>query len=141
MKKLLEISKYITAVGVIAGASLFYDNSQDAARERDEDARKRDKEILEVVEFNSAGLSELSLSVKTIQDTLDEFEAEHKAQGKQIESLAWGLNHIEQFTPDQFEDIMNEMLKKNNGFEMRPISLPRPSSILYEIDTELIGGQ
>jgi hypothetical protein len=36
-----------------------------------------------------------------------------EAQGKRIESVVWGLNHINDFDPEQFKDILDEMLKKN----------------------------
>jgi len=102
MKGILNIGKYIVAVAAIAGAALFFDDFKDTSRERDE-------QILEIVEYNSTRIQDL-------QDTLGNFEREHREQGKQIKSLAWGLNHIEQFTPEDFEDIMNEMLNKQNGY-------------------------
>ena len=133
MKKLLiEIGKVITSIIVIGSSALWLDGKFDNSNDKLE-------EIQTTVDYNSIELSMLGESVNNIEDTLLKFEDEHRAQGEQIKSLAWGLNHIEQFEPQDFEDIMNEMLKKNNGWSMMPIALPGVSSILYEIDTELIG--
>ncbi len=125
MKKLLiEIGKVITAIAVIGSSALWLDGKFDSSSDQLE-------EIQTTVDYNSVELSMLGESVNNIEDTLLKFETEHKKQGEQIKSLAWGLNHIEQFEPQDFEDIMNEMLKKNNGWSMMPIALPGVSSIPY----------
>jgi wyosine [tRNA(Phe)-imidazoG37] synthetase (radical SAM superfamily) len=88
--------------------------------------------------YNNVQITELSEDVQGIQDTLDEFEQEHRAQGQQINTLAWGLRNIQQFTPEQFEKVLDEMLKKNERLKPRPIALPGVSSILYEEEPYLI---
>ena len=106
MKKLLiEIGKVITSIIVIGSSALWLDGKFDNSNDKLE-------EIQTTVDYNSIELSMLGESVNNIEDTLLKFEDEHRAQGEQIKSLAWGLNHIEQFDPQDFEDIMNEMLKK-----------------------------
>lgn len=65
--------------------------------------------------------------IASIRDTLEEFEKEHKIQGQHIESISWGLKNHENFTPEQFEDVMEELLKKNIG----PIVLKTDNPRLY----------
>jgi len=105
MKGILNIAKYIVAVSAIAGAALFFDDFKDASRERDE-------AMLEAVEHINIEQQFMAEDIMGIKDTLEEFESEHRAQGEQIKSLAWGLKNVERFTPEDFEEIMNEMLNK-----------------------------
>jgi len=132
MKEILTIAKYIVAVSVIGGAALWFNAKFETAVDSSEAVIDSLEVIKRDVYYNSVELSQLNESVQGIQDTLDDFEIEHKKQGQQIKSLVWGLNHIDQFTPEDFEEIMEEMLKKNGeGIA--------PSSSIYETDTELIG--
>ena len=114
MKKLIEIGKVISAIGIIAGAALWLDGKFDSSNDKLE-------EIQTTVDYNSAELSMLGESVNNIEDTLLKLETEHKAQGAQIKSLAWGLKNLEQFTPEQFEEIMDEMLKRESNIVFIPI--------------------
>jgi len=116
-KQLKEVSGLITSVVIISSAALFFDSRDDKRTERED---KRHEEVMdsiaavkEIATYNNVEIGFLSNQVYGIQDTLDDFEKEHKAQGEQIKSLVWGLKNIDRFTPDDFEEIMNEMLKKN----------------------------
>ncbi len=123
-KHIISIGKVLVVLAVVVKGTLWLDGRLDSSNDKLD-------EIQLTVGHNSVELSDLNELVWGIQDTLEDFEKEHKAQGEQIKSLAWGLNHIEQFEPQDFEDIMNEMLKKNNGWSMTPIALPGVSSIPY----------
>lgn len=51
--------------------------------------------------------------IVSIQDTLLEFEKEHKAQGDEIRNLGWAIRNIENFTPEQMEEILDRTFKSN----------------------------
>ena len=113
MKIILNIAKYISAVAVIGGAALWFD----AKFDNNADSNKAIMDTLAVmrqdIQYNSVELSQLNESVWGIKDTLEDIEDMQGTQNDKIESVVWGLKHINQFTPQQFEDILNEMLKKN----------------------------
>ena len=138
MKKLISQIKsfagLITAVLVISGATKFVDwratkNQTEVRSQEFEQVMDTLSVMQDAIWYNNVQITELDFKVQGIQDTLDDFESEHKQQGEQIKSLTWGVKNIERFTPEDFEDIMDEMLKKNNGTELRPIALPGVSSI------------
>ena len=113
MKVLLNIAKYISAVAVIGGAALWFDAQFDKNAESL-------KDIQQTVDYINTEQSFMAEDLQGIHDTLENMEDMQEAQSKKLESVVWGLKHINQFTPEQFEEILNEMLKKNN----EPITLP-----------------
>ena len=135
MKKLItqirSFAGLITAISVIAGATMFVNSRTERNRGSEQsESFTRVLDTLAVMQedirYINIEQSMMSEQIQGIQDTLDDFEEEHKAQGEQIKSLAWGLRNIEQFTPVQFEEIMNQMLNKeppaySGGFEATPI--------------------
>ena len=133
MKKLiLDIAKVIGAIATIGGAALWFNGKFETAV----DTSSAVIDSLEVIKRDvyhiNVEQSFMASDIQGIKDTLEDFESEHKQQGDQIRSLAWGLKNIERFTPTDFEEIIDEMLKKNGeGIA--------PSSSIYETDTELIG--
>jgi len=78
-------------------------------------------DVQETVDHINIEQSWMAEDITALQDTLARFEAEHRKQGKDIETLTWGLNQHENFTPEQFEDIMKELLKKNTSWNPYPI--------------------
>jgi len=114
MRGLLNIAKYLSAIGVIATAALWLD----ARFDNQADSNEAMIDSLEIVKrdisYNSIHLSQIDADIQGIQDTLDDFENEHKKQGEQINTIVWGIKNQDHFTPEDFEGIIDEMLKKNN---------------------------
>jgi len=106
MKVLLNIAKYISAIAVIGGAALWFDAQFDKNAESL-------KDIQQTVDYINTEQSFMAEDLQGIHDTLENMEYMQEAQGKRIESVVWGLNHINDFDPEQFKDILDEMLKKN----------------------------
>lgn len=136
MKELIiNIAKVISAIAVIGGAALWFD----ARFDNQADSNEAMIDSLEVVKrdisYNSIHLSQIDADIQGIQDTLDDFEREHKAQGQKINSLVWGVKNIERFTPEDFEDVIDEMLRRNG--EVKPMTLPEPLGV-YRGDVEFI---
>ena len=121
-KHIISWGKVIAVLAIVVKGALWLDARFDASGEKL-------NEIQQTVDYNSIELSMQSEQIQQIQDTLEDFESEHKKQGAQIKALSWGINHMNQFSPEDFEEIMNEMLKKNDGWSMTPIALPGVSSI------------
>ena len=140
MKKLLiEIGKVITAIGVIGGSALWFDSKFDNQNDNNDAVLDSIAEVKKLAEFNNIELGFQAEAIQGIQDTLEDFEAEHKKQGAQIKALSWGINHMNQFSPEDFEEIMNEMLKKNELIRWEtewPGSLipPLPSTELTKVE-------
>jgi len=110
MRGLLNIAKYLSAIGVIATAALWLD----ARFDNQVDSNEAMIDSLEVVKqdifYNSVHLSQMDADIQGIQDTL-------VRQANKINTIAWGLKNQNRFTPedrDLFESIIDEMLKKNN---------------------------
>jgi hypothetical protein len=112
MKGLLIIAKYISAVAVIAGAALWFNAKFETAVDTSSAVIDSLEVIKEEILYINAEQAMMSEQIQGVQDTLDDFEAEHKKQSAQIKSLVWGMKNIERFTPEDFEEIMNEMLNK-----------------------------
>lgn len=114
MRGLLNIAKYISAIGVIATAALWLD----ARFDNQVDSYETMIDSLEVVKqdifYNSVHLSQIDADIQGIQDTLDDFEKQQSKQSEKINTIVWGLKNQDHFTPEDFESIIDEMLKKNN---------------------------
>lgn len=130
MKQLLNIGKYIVAVGTIAGAALFFDARTDKSLEND-------KIMMEAMEHISIEQQFMAEDILNLQDTLDEFEEEQKRQSDNIESLGWAIGNIDNFTPEQMEEILNRELKKNS-VNLTPLKIDFPTWMIQEPSTELI---
>lgn len=148
-KQLKAVAAAITTVGIIAGATLWItrtSNNNQADQSANFD-RMFDSiaAVKQLAEYNNIEIGFLAQRQEDFHDTLESFENEHKSQSKQIESLAWGLKNIERFTPDQFEDVLDEMLKKNDRIGPMPIIMRGGDLIPYEWrtipETELIGAK
>jgi len=121
MKQFWNILKYfgISAgtVGILFGAFSFFDNMQDDI-----------SEIKTMIDYNNIQINDVSNQLYSLQDTADKIQAMGEKNGRDIQTLKWGLQHFNDFDPEQFEDIIEEMLKKNIGLS----SLPR-----WELDNDL----
>ena len=104
-KHIISWGKVIAVLAMVVKGALWLDARFDASGEKL-------NEIQQTVDYNSIELSMQSEQIQQIQDTLEDFESEHKKQGAQIKSIVWGINHMDQFSPEDFEEIMDEMLKK-----------------------------
>lgn len=120
MKIFWTILKYFGifagSISVLYGVFLYFDNMNDDI-----------SDIKETVDYINIEQTWIAKDITAIQDTLAEFESEHKKQGADIKSISWGLKNHENFTPDQFEEIMEELLKKNTS-SILPLLLPGPDS-------------
>lgn len=109
---ILKYFGYVTgALGTVTVTVLFFDGMKDDI-----------VEIKDDVEMMSIEQSWIAEDIVGIRDTLAEYEKEHKKQGQDIETLTWGLEQHENFTPEQFEEIMDELLKKNYSLSPSPSS-------------------
>jgi virulence-associated protein VapD len=137
MKKLIAqikaFSGLITSVTVIATATLvLYKTAHNNSEQQDKNFDRVFDSIADIkqtVEYINIEQSMMSGQIYGIQDSLDDIVKAQETQSKQIQTLAWGVKNIERFTPEDFEDIMDEMLKKNSGGNMKRIPLPGVSSI------------
>ena len=123
MKILLNIAKYIGAVATIAGAALWFDARFDSNADSNKEIMDTLAVMRQDIQYNSVELSQLNESVWGIKDTLEDIEEKQEAQNEKINSVVWGLKHFNQFTPQQFEDILDEMLKKNDELILSPTVL------------------
>ena len=99
------------ALGALTVTVLFFDGMKDDIVDIKDD--------VEMISIEQTWIAE---DIAGIRDTLMEYEKEHKKQGQDIETLTWGLNNHENFTPEQFEEVMDELLKKN--FSLTPTPSP-----------------
>ena len=81
--------------------------------------------IQEDVEMISVEQSWIAEDIENMKDTLEFLGTQQQKASEDIETLNWGLHHINDFDPEQFEEIMNELLKKNFGDNWTP-SLIQP---------------
>jgi len=84
------------------------------------------KTIKTDVEMISVEQTWMAEGIAGIEDTLVEYKKEHEIQGQKINSISWGLRNHQNFTPEQFEEIMEELLKKNYS----PIGLNNQTPLL-----------
>lgn len=111
--KFLDIAKYISAIGIIGAATLFFDAKADKSLENDRIIMDNQADLKQDIEHISTEQSAQSERIDGLYDTLAGFEAEHLEQGKDIRSITWILEHQEQFSTEELKEIMDEMLKKN----------------------------
>lgn len=109
MKHIITASKVLGALGVIAGAALWFDGKFDAAEEND-------KEVLEMVEYNNMQISDLSNDVQGLHDTLERQEGTLENLAKQSQSLGWAIRNINNFTPEQLQEILNREFTRNRVY-------------------------
>ena len=77
-------------------------------------------EVQETVDYINIEQGWIAEDIGNIKDTLISFEEQHKSQGQNIKSIAWGLRNHQNFTPEQFEEVMEELLKKNSSYNPSP---------------------
>ena len=126
-KHIISWGKVIAVLAMVVKGALWVDARFDASSDKLDN-------IQEMLDYNSIELSMQSEQIQQIQDTLEDFEAEHKKQGSQIKSLVWGMNHKDQFSPEDFEEIMDEMLKKN---DLVKIQVEKPDWWTVQPNTDL----
>ncbi len=115
MKKLiLDIAKVIGAVATIGGSALWFDS-------RFDDSATQQEDVLELVEYinveqqiMSEDINGIKDSVKGLENKLDVVQEEQNNHHDAIENLGWAIRNQNDFTPEQMEDILDRMLKKNN---------------------------
>jgi len=118
--KFWDILKYFGigagSLGILYGVFTFFDNMQDDIVSVKDDI----SEVQETVDYINIEQGWIAEDIGNIKDTLISFEEQHKSQGQNIKSIAWGLRNHQNFTPEQFEDIMEELLKKNSSYNPSP---------------------
>jgi len=125
-KLVKQIAGSIGVVGTIAAAALWFNSVSVDIKEVNQVVLDSVAAVKEMVEFINIEQGWMASDIQSIKDTLKEFEDEHKAQGANIRSLSWGLKNHETFTPEQFEEVMEELLKKNWSSEQwMPYGLPK----------------
>ena len=106
MKQFWNILKYFGIVSgsltILYGAFNFFDSMQDDI-----------KDIKDMTDYNNIQINDVSSQLYVVQDTIDNINKENIKQGKDIETVVWGLKNRNNFTPEQFEEILDELLKKN----------------------------
>ena len=109
IKHIITIGKVLGALGVMTTGVLWLDGKFDKQTGDLED-------IKEIVEYNNIEIGLLAERQEGFQDTLESFEAEHKEQGDKIESLGWALRNIDNFTPEQLEEILNREFARDREY-------------------------
>ena len=133
MKIILNIAKYIGAIATIAGAALWFDARFDAQVDNNKDVFDSIAEVKMMVLNTNEQNSALLYDVEGMDNTLLEFEREHKRQGEQINTIVWGLKNLDRFTPDDFEDIIDEMLKKQYVDSINAVMRSYKGEVVFEI--------
>jgi len=114
MKKLiLDIAKVIGAIATIGGSALWFDARFDTSTEEN-------KEVLEMVEYinieqqmMAEDITDIKDSVKRLDNKMDVVTEEQEVHHEAIDNLGWAIRNQSEFTPEQMEDILDRMLKKN----------------------------
>lgn len=114
-------------IGILFGAFTFFDNMQDDIGD-----------IKEMTDYNNVQINDVSSQLYNLQDTANNIQRVGIKNAKDIQTLKWGLQHFNDFDPDQFEDILEEMLKKNYSLSRSPSWIPPPQSTHLEIGSENI---
>ena len=132
-----SLSGLITAVVVIVSTTLAVTRSankrgeaQSANFERVFDSIA---EVKDMVSYDNEKIIQVSGDVQSMQGTLKNFEGEHKRQGEQINTIVWGLKNLDRFTPDDFEDIIDEMLKKQYVDSINAVMRSYKGEVVFEI--------
>jgi len=115
MKKLiLDIAKVIGAVATIGGSALWFDAKFDTSTDKQE-------EVLELVEYinieqqlMAEDITGIKDSVKGLENKLDIVQGEQEVHHEAIDNLGWAIRNQDNFTPEQMEEILDRMIKKNN---------------------------
>ena len=81
-----------------------------------DDMKDKITDVQETVNYISIDQAEAAEEIAKIQDTLVRFEIEHRKQSEDIKTITWGLKNQKNFTSEQFDNIMDELLKKNNSY-------------------------
>ena len=110
---IVTIGKVLGAFSIAIGGVLWLDSRFDAQTDNKDAMFDSIAEVKQMVEYNNIEIGFLAERQEAFQDTLEKFENEHKKQGENIESLGWAIRNIENFTPEQMEEILNRELKKN----------------------------
>ncbi len=109
IKHIITAGKVLGAVGTIALGALWFDAKFDKQTEDLED-------IKTTVDYINTEQGFLAEDVQEIHDTLTKFEAEHRQQGEQIKSLGWAIRNINNFTPEQLEEILNREFERDRVY-------------------------
>jgi len=131
MKKLLSIMKIpgivVGCIGSLYVVFVYFDGMKDDIGE-----------VQETVDHINIEQTWMAEDIAGIQDTLAEYEKEHKIQTQKINSISWGLQNHENYSPEQFKEVMEELLKKNYGpivwSEWNPLEWTLSNQILSEGD-------
>ena len=116
--QLKAVAGVITAIGVISGGAIWITStvnnsseSQDANFDRMFDSIA---EVRQLAEWNNIEIGFQGEQLNNINDTLEKIDADNKKQSSDIESVAWAISNINDFTPEQMEEILNRELKKTS---------------------------
>ncbi len=109
IKHIITASKVLGAIGTIALGALWFDAKFDKQTEDLED-------IKITVDYINTEQSFLAEDIQGIHDTLENFEVEHKKRGEQIESLGWAIRNINNFTPEQLEEVLNREFERDRVY-------------------------
>ena len=95
-----KIATYIIGTAAVFSACYGVFKAFDTVQDNQED-------IMESINHINVEQQFMAEDITNIQDTLTEFEKEHKAQGDDIKNLGWAIRNIENFTPEQMEEILS----------------------------------
>jgi len=101
-----KIATYIIGTAAVFSAVWGMFRAFDTVQDNQEDMIESIEHINVEQQFQAEDLAE-------IKDTLWKLEAEHKAQGANIESLGWAIKNLDNFTPEQMEEILDRTLRNN----------------------------
>lgn len=139
--KLESLAGLITAVVVISGVTLKITNTSNSnqAEQTSNFERMFDSiaEVKQLAEWNNIEIGFQGEQLHNINDSLIKIDAENEKQSADIESVFWAISNINNFTPEQMEEILSRELKKNS-VHMTPLDLDFPSWWTQEPSTELI---
>jgi len=106
IKGVISAGKVIVAIGIIGGAAIWLDNIGEGQ-----------DDIMESIEMVSIEQQFMAEDIMNINDSLIKLNEGQSRQGANIESLEWAINNLDNFTPEQLEEILNRELKKNTSMQ------------------------
>ena len=130
-KHIISWGKVIAVLAMVVKGALWVDARFDASAKTLDD-------IQQTVDYINIEQGFMADDISGIHDTLEKMEASGQAREQKIESIVWGMKHQDQFTPEDFEEIMDEMLKKNS-YILEKIPWEWPEQLMVYPNTDLIG--
>ena len=136
-KQLKSFAGLITAVGVIVGATLTITKASNNNTENFDRMFDSISVVKQLAEYNNIEIGFQGEQLYNINDSLKKIAEDNEKQTADIESVAWAITQINNFTPEQLEEVLRRELKKNS-VHMTPLILDFPSWMTQEPSTELL---